>query len=198
MKNKLIYILLCVLSAQTLLAEPMWIWKQGKIKTENADFQKTFNLDSVPKKAALQATCDNKFTLLINGKKVVSSSNWENAVKTDVAKFLKKGENTILVNAWNEGSMAGFIFDLKMKGKSVSSDKSWQARAPKGEWASAVELKKYGAGPWGKVFSKTSSKKKSSGGSNIATDSSQINVPEGFKVERLYSVPKGEQGSWVE
>lgn len=193
MKNKLIFLLLCVFSAQALLAEPMWIWKQGKIKTENAEFKKTFSLDSVPKKAALRVTCDNKFELIINGKKAASSSNWETAVKKDVAKLLKKGENTILVKAWNEGSMAGFICDLKMKGLKIESDKSWQARDPKGEWAGAVELKKYGAGPWGKVFNKSGG----NSGAGEATDIASINVPEGFKVERLYSVPKGEQGSWV-
>lgn len=194
MKNKLIYLLVCMLTAQTLLAEPMWIWKNGKITTEHAEFKKTFSLDSVPKKATIRVTCDNKFELIINGKKVASSSSWETPVKKDIAKLLQKGENTILVNAWNEGSMAGFIFDLKMKGLKIESDKSWQARAPKGDWSSAVELKKYGSAPWGKVFDKSGG----NGGNNgEATDIANINVPEGFAVEKLYSVPKGEQGSWV-
>ena len=34
-------------------------------------------------------------------------------------------------------------------------------------------------------------------GGNSATPIDRINVPEGFEVELLYSVPGKEQGSWV-
>ncbi|MCM8542893.1 MAG: cytochrome C, partial [Lentisphaeraceae bacterium] len=191
MKNKLIFLLLSLLTWQTLQAEPMWIWKKGKITTEKAQFKKTFNLDSVPKKAALQATCDNEFTLVINGKKVEQSTDWQSPVKKDVAKYLTKGENTIVVHAVNEGNMAGFVFDLKMKGQNILSDKSWMARAPKGEWHAAVELKKYGSAPWGKVFNNSSSQ-----GRQSPSTMPIVTLP-GFKAEKIYDVQKGTQGSWV-
>jgi len=106
MKNKIVHLLSCLLTMQTLLAEPMWIWKEGKIKTEKAQFKKTFTLDSVPKKASLTATCENEFMLMVNGKKVKNSSKWDAPVKTDIAKYLVKGKNTIGVRAFNESSMA--------------------------------------------------------------------------------------------
>jgi len=189
MKNKLLFLLICLLSFQTLKAEPMWIWKSGKIKTEKAQFRKTFNLDSVPKKASLQATCDNGFMLIINGQRAENSSRWEVPAKSNVAKFLKKGKNTIDVRAHNEGSMAGFIFELKMKGLTIVSDKTWQAKADGGKWHAAVELKKYGAQPWGKVFDKPS-------GAKAPLSQPVVTLP-GFKAEKIYDVQKSSQGSWV-
>jgi putative heme-binding domain-containing protein len=194
MKKKLIFVLTGLLALQSVSAEPMWIWKKGKINTEKAQFKKSFSLKSVPKKALIRATCDNEMTLVINGKKVEKSNAWEKPISLNVAKYLKKGTNQIVVHAFNEGNMAGFVFDLKLKGQEISSDKSWQARNPEDKsWTQAVELKKYGAAPWGKVFDKKSKA--------VAKDATPATMPiktlPGFKVEKLYDVQKGSQGSWV-
>jgi putative heme-binding domain-containing protein len=194
-KSKVIYLLIGLMTMNMLHAEPMWIWKQGKIKTEKAEFQKSFTLAKKPKKADLRTTCDNQFELIINGKKVVSSSEWKNPAKLNIAKFLKKGENKIFVKAYNEGSMGGYIFELKVAGKTINSDKSWQARAPKGAWATAVEVSKHGSTPWGKALDGGGK-----GGGSVAGKSTPKTMPittlPGFKAEKLYDIPKG-QGSWV-
>lgn len=189
MKNKLLFLLLSLLTWQSIQAEPVWIWKEGKIKTEKADFKKTFDLKAAPKKAALLATCDNEFMLIVNGQKVENSSKWDTPVKTDIAKYLQKGKNTLEVKAHNEGNIAGFIFSLKMKDQSIFSDKSWQARGDNGKWHAAVEVKKYGAAPWGKVFDKPSAEK-------APLTQPVVTLP-GFKAEKIYDVQKGSQGSWV-
>lgn len=182
-----------LISLHASAADPFWIWKSGKVGTEKANFKTTLKLDAAPKKAALLTSCDNAFSLKINGKQVASSTKWETPVKMDVAKFLKAGANEILVEASNEGSMAGFVFSLKAGKTELVSDKSWMAQAPKGEWHPAVERAKYGAGPWGKVFTKAAAPGKAS--------SSPATIPvatlPGFKAEKLYDIDKATQGSWV-
>ena len=181
-----------LLLLQTAFAEPMWIWKPGKITTEKAQFTKSFNLKEAPKKASLRITCDNEFVLFVNGERTERSEKWDVPVKVDIAKYLKKGKNNIYVSAFNEGSMAGFLFDLKIAdGPRIVSDKSWMAGVPKQEWQKAVELKKYGEGPWGKVFDKEVVKV------DTTPQTMPITTLPGFKVEKLYDVPNKQQGSWV-
>ncbi|SVC35097.1 uncharacterized protein METZ01_LOCUS287951, partial [marine metagenome] len=54
-----------VLSAQT----PLWIWPDRAEKTETVYFRKVVELPAGKiKSAKLQATCDNGFSLFVNGK----------------------------------------------------------------------------------------------------------------------------------
>lgn len=177
-------------------AEPSWIWKQGPIASEEANFKTTLNLKAKPKKAPLMITCDNSFKLSINGKQVAASKEWKEAVKVDVAKFLHTGENHILVEADNEGSMAGMIMSLKAGKQHIVSDKSWMAQSHEGAWHQAVEVKKYGAAPWGKVFEKAAAPKKATVATNTPKTIPLTTLP-GFKAEKIYDVDKKTQGSWV-
>ncbi len=190
----LIMTLVSLVTVHAAAARPAWIWKQGPVKTERANFKKTFTLKKVPAKAAMKATCDNGFTLTINGKQVASSKEWSKAVKKDVAKFLKVGENEVFVEAENEGNIAGFVFQLKGPGLDIISDKTWVAQAPKGEWKAAAEVASYGQGPWGPVFSgaQPTAQKPSSTPSTMPV----VTLP-GFKAEKIYDVDKQTQGSWV-
>ena len=135
------------------LESPSWIWKKGAIKTEKVNFKKTFKVAGNVSKALMQATCDNECKIIINGKEAAVSKHWQNEViSIDVAKYLKKGNNEILVEAVNEGSMAGFLFHLKIGKQIIKSDKSWQAQVPKKKWQGVAVLKPHGAAPWGKLF----------------------------------------------
>ncbi|MDE0839108.1 MAG: heme-binding protein, partial [Kiritimatiellae bacterium] len=185
-----------VFSSVASADEPFWIWKQSPAKTERVNFKKTFALKAVPKKAALMASCDNGYSLSINGKKVLSGADWKVAQKNpNIRDFLKVGENTILVESSNEGGIAGFVLSLKMGKSSIVSDTSWQVQSPKGEWHQAVAVAKYGSAPWGPVF------KNSQGASQNAQKATPktpaVTTLPGFKVEKIYDVDKGTQGSWV-
>lgn len=185
-----------VFSSVASADEPLWIWKQSPAKTERVNFKKTFALKAVPKKAALLASCDNGYALTINGKKVLSGSNWEVAQHNpNVAKYLKAGENSILVEARNEGNIAGFVLSLDMGNSRIVSDTSWQAQSPKGEWHQAVAVAKYGSGPWGHVF------RNAQAASGVVKKATPTTLPvttlPGFKAEKIYDVDKGTQGSWV-
>jgi putative heme-binding domain-containing protein len=184
------------LCLKAFAADPMWIWKAGTIASEEANFKTTLTLKAKPAKAPLIITCDNSFKLSINGKKVTASKNWETPVKMDVAKFLQAGKNYLLVEADNEGSIAGFIMSLKAGKKKLVTNKSWMAQSHEGEWHQAVELKKYGAEPWGNVFNQSAGPGQIAKATNSPKSIPVTTLP-GFKAEKIYDVNKASQGSWV-
>ena len=101
--------------------------------------------------------------------------------------------------------MAGLVVRVE-RGKAVllESDTTWKVVAAdpgagweKPEtadafWQPAVKVAQLGDAPWGDVFTGAG---KGGGGSLLAAE--EVKVLPGFKAELLYSVPKGEQGSWV-
>ena len=193
--HHILLITLSLFSLQAFAAEPVCIWKAGAIANEEANFKTTLTLKAKPAKAPLIITCDNSFKLSINGKKVTASKEWKQPVQMDVAKFLQAGKNHLLVEADNEGSMAGMIMSLKAGKQQLVSNKSWMAQSHEGEWHQAVEVKKYGAAPWGKVFNKAAGP-----GKAVATASPKtipVTTLPGFKAEKIYDVVKAAQGSWV-
>ena len=130
MKHHLIqFIILSLFSLQSFAAEPLWIWKSGTVGEGEANFKTTLTLKAKPAKAPLIITCDNSFKLSINGKKVTASSEWQQPVKMDIAKFLQLGVNHILVEADNEGSTAGFIMSLQAGKQRLVTNKSWMAQS---------------------------------------------------------------------
>jgi len=90
-----------------------WIWKDAAAATdapkETLFFRHTFTFDVAPQRAEVIATCDNRFTLFINGREVLGSDNWEVPVRADIARFLTAGKNVLAVRARNDGSAAGFF-----------------------------------------------------------------------------------------
>ena len=197
MKHYLILLtILSLLCLKAFAADPMWIWKAGTIASEEANFKTTLTLKAKPAKAPLIITCDNSFKLSINGKKVTASKNWETPVRMDVAKFLQAGKNYVLVEADNEGSMAGFIMSLKAGKQKLVTNKSWMAQSHEGEWHQAVELKKYGAEPWGNVFNQAAGPGQIAKATNSPKSIPVTTLP-GFKAEKIYDVNKASQGSWV-
>ena len=197
MKHYLIHLTtLSLLCPKAFAADPMWIWKAGTIASEEANFKTTLTLKAKPAKAPLIITCDNSFKLSINGKKVTASKNWETPVRMDVAKFLQAGKNYVLVEADNEGSMAGFIMSLKAGKQKLVTNKSWMAQSHEGEWHQAVELKKYGAEPWGNVFNQAAGPGQIAKATNSPKSIPVTTLP-GFKAEKIYDVNKASQGSWV-
>ena len=197
MTHHLIHLtILSLFCLRAFAADPMWIWKAGTIASEEANFKTTLTLKGKPAKAPLIITCDNSFKLSINGKKVTASKNWETPVKMDVAKFLQAGKNYVLVEADNEGSIAGFIMSLKAGKKKLVTNKSWMAQSHEGEWLQAVELKKYGAEPWGNVFDQSAGPGQIAKATNSPKSIPVTTLP-GFKAEKIYDVNKASQGSWV-
>ena len=172
---------------------PVWIW--GDSASKQYLLRKEF--EGTLKSAWVRATCDNEFTLRVNGKRVTSSSTWEAPTTVDVTAHLKPGRNVLEAQVANEGNVAGFV--LKLIGTKaddseayVVTDDSWQAsvvgQSPP-EWKAVATHGKLGVAPWRQVFNRNSAP------ANSLRDIFVLQP--GFQVEQLYEVPKGDQGSWV-
>jgi len=130
-------------AAQNVTLAGQWIWKEADASQAPADetitLRKRFELAEVPSSSFALVTCDNEYTLFVNGKKVRSGNNW---LAPNLAQLppLKKGPNQILIVAKNTGSgpnPAGLFFEARIGEEVVASDDSWQ-------WTTAVPEKKSG------------------------------------------------------
>jgi hypothetical protein len=99
----------------------------------------------MPKEAIAAATCDNGFTLYVNGKQAVTGKELQQPSFVDLLPHLRAGENVIAVAAVNntpdnkppraedtpkpgDANPAGFIFAARLRGGEVTeivSDASW-------------------------------------------------------------------------
>ena len=133
-----------------------WIWKDAAA-AQGADggrifLRKVVDLTEVPHEALLVATCDNQFTLWINGHKALSGERWQKFQSASVRHLLHRGANVIAVEAINwpdrqSGSGASFtspnpagfllygklrhrtIVDgdqIREKDSDIGSDKTWK------------------------------------------------------------------------
>lgn len=167
---------------------PHWIW--GAESGKNYAIKKTFT--GPVKKATLQLTCDNGFVARFNGKEVAKGNEWAQSTKVDITQHVVDGENTLLVDAINEGGVAAFIARITLYRNDGSierliTDESWGVaeKADATEWAQPKIIGKLGDSPWGDPFSEG------------AVGTAKFNTLPGFQIERLFTVPKDELGSWV-
>jgi putative heme-binding domain-containing protein len=167
---------------------PHWIW--GAESGKNYATKKTFT--GPVKKATLQLTCDNGFVARFNGKEVAKGNEWAQSTKVDITQHVVDGENTLLVDAINEGGVAAFIARITLYRNDGSierliTDESWGVaeKADATEWAQPKIIGKLGDSPWGDPFSEG------------AVGTAKFNTLPGFQIERLFTVPKDELGSWV-
>jgi putative heme-binding domain-containing protein len=172
---------------------PLWIW--GETPTKNYTLRTEFEAKGI-KGARLKVSCDNRVVLLVNGQRVASSDEWQEGAEADVTGHLKE-KNEVVAQVRNDGGVAAFVFKLAMtddKGvtKYVVSDEKWTAAEKKGaDGKAAKKIGTYGDAPWGKVFENTMTQPNSKVPANTF-----VTVP-GFKVEKLFTVPKDKLGSWV-
>lgn len=113
-----------------------WIWNRadaGNVAAgETIAFRKLWELKTLPKSTTAVVTCDNEYTLYVNGERVHAGANWE-MPSAVLLTNLKLGANEILIVAKNGGSgpnPAGLFFEARwaagayQKG-SVTSDDTW-------------------------------------------------------------------------
>lgn len=109
------------------------------------NLRKSFNLDEIPSKATVKISVDSKYWLWVNGTLVIREGMVKRGPnpsdtyydELDLAKFLKKGKNTVAVLAWYFGKEGfshkdsgkfGFFFNGDIGGQSVVSDHTWKIR----------------------------------------------------------------------
>jgi putative heme-binding domain-containing protein len=185
----------------TAFAAPVWIWSAPTAQAnEKADFWHEFTLTGPVKSAVMAVAVDNGAKVFLNGKEALEADEWARASKADVKKWLQPGLNKIKITATNDASdLAGLIATLTLTYEdgtkaSVETSAAWTVSAPGSDAKKASSvIQPLGGGPWGDPFAQ----QKKSGSAGAATDPADIQVLPGFRVERLYTVPKSEQGSWV-
>lgn len=179
--------------------KPKWIWGpvDGRARY---NFHRTFSGKGVAA-AAIIATCDNSMTVKLNGKTILSGSEWNDPLTRDITKLVQEGENQLLVEAGNEGSVAGLAVKLGLKSSDgkvsyLVSDDSWKAAEPE-QPRQMLAVKLHGAmgvSPWGDVFAGGGNR---GGGALPRLAPNVFRTLPGFQVELLYTVPKDKLGSWV-
>lgn len=171
---------------------PKWIW--GEDNNRNYSIKTTFETSKV-EAAKLMASCDNVGTVFVNGKQVASGSEWSEAMSADVAKHLLDGKNEISAQIENRGGIAAFVLKLVMQTEDgefthVVSDENWTISTKNKDDGKKVTVRaNYGDGPWGRVFDSVAAAGRVPRGT--------FEVLPGFQVEKLFTVPKEELGSWV-
>lgn len=172
--------------------KPYWIWGANP----NTRYFLRHQFTTQAKIGWLQASCDNQMSIKLNGKQVSSSSEWQSPIRMNISKYLNRGQNEIVAEVANQGGPSGFVCKIALieegkKKQTIISDKRWQASEKRGstKWEAVKVHGKMGKGPWGNVFSQSP---------GLATANRGVfNVLPGFQVERLFTVPKAELGSWV-
>ncbi|MDB6073465.1 MAG: hypothetical protein JWO89_1105 [Verrucomicrobiaceae bacterium] len=118
-----------------------WIWSasaaEGKVPAagETIALRRKFNVKGEIRRAGAVITCDNEYTLYVNGRQMSSGTNWESVGSASLETVLKSnGSNELLVvakNAGNGPNAAGLFVDVRIvttdgKEQQISSDAAWE------------------------------------------------------------------------
>jgi len=196
-----------------------WIWDTADAvssppSNEPRYFRRTFELAEEMKVAQVWVTCDNVYTLYVNGQKLGSDSEWNSVEAYDVAKFLKVGKNVLAIEAANQGAAAGLIAWLRGRDAAkiplvLFTDATWRVSLTKTEqwtaadfddskWAAAAVLGPPEMGPWnltGRSGGATASGDVQVADSSIKTyrpaseEIATFKLPPGFKMELVAAEP---------
>lgn len=116
----------------------LWIWRDASAAKaapagERVAFIRTICLDAAPLAATAVVTCDNAYTLVVNGRYVIADTDWRTPETIDLAPFLERGENDVVLIADNLGAEpnpAGLFFAARIETASgrtlLASDASWR------------------------------------------------------------------------
>lgn len=115
-----------------------WIWSVSDSSKspsgETISFRQTWEIPASVVDGNAVVSCDNGYSLFVNGKKIHSGENWESPDLVSLKGHLRKGKNEILILGKNGGSgpnLAGLWFEARAilpDGKSLSlgTDASWK------------------------------------------------------------------------
>ena len=198
-----------LLWSSSVQAAPQWIWSSKTAGSNDAVWARTTVDITEVKGVRVQVSCDNSCEVWINGEFAGRSNEWSEPAKVNAGKFLKPGKNILAIKGVNSGGIAGLVGRVDTGGKngkvlsesgpgwkltSTNPGAGWEkADFDDSKWPGAVATAKLGDEPWGNVFAGGGK----GGGGGVALAPDQVQVLPGFKAELLYTVPKGEQGSWV-
>ena len=115
-----------------------WIWSVSDSSKspsgESIVFRKVWDIPEDVVESHAVVTCDNSYTLIVNGKKIHSGENWESPDLVSLKGALRKGKNEIRIIGKNGGSgpnLAGLWFEARAFSPSgmtflLGTDVDWQ------------------------------------------------------------------------
>ena len=116
-----------------------WIWSNAAASGptpagETITLRFAFQLDELPHTAIAAITCDNSYTLYVNGKQAGKDESWETVEIIPLQPYLRRGKNTFLVIAGNGGggpNPAGFVLQAMLRSADgttsmLGSDGTWE------------------------------------------------------------------------
>ncbi len=160
-------------TAVGVIPSARWIWKDphAASATEGLTIylRKTFDLPTAPVSASAIATCDNRFTLFVNGHRAAAGTDWNQPQMVDLRPFLISGKNVFAVIATNDipetPNPAGFWMSATIRlttgAKAIeigtAADWQWSLTDPSGwdradfqsdGWQKASDLGDASIAPW--------------------------------------------------
>lgn len=171
--------------------KPNWIWGSDN----DARYRMAVEFDAKTQRGVLRASCDNVMTIYLNGQRLASSDSWQETTEVNVNKHLALGKNLLEVEVSNQGGIAGLVLKLGLVDNSgrvewIVSDDSWLATDIKTKQTSDIQVVgKLGDGPWGQALSQVAQPG--------AVPRDVFVTRPGFQVEKMFTVPRDELGSWV-
>lgn len=141
-----------------------YIWLPGAPEVAAPFFRKDFQLAEKPREAKLRITCDDRYTVYLNGREVGRGDRCLLVQEYDVRSDLEQGRNLICVRAHNDSGPAGLIAELTIVRASglrtsVATDTTWrwalEARPDwlgpgfdDSKWPAAVRISEFENSPW--------------------------------------------------
>ena len=116
-----------------------WIWTYADTasspREEQAAFRKSLTFERQPRGAVIVITCDNEYTVWVNGKHVGADKDWTSIEVLNLSRHLKTGENEVLIVGRNAGGTpnpAGLYAEIVLTGADnklvrIATDETWQA-----------------------------------------------------------------------
>ena len=195
-----------------------WIWiNEGDDPAKKVFFRKEISSEGVGA-ARLYAACDDAMKVYVDGKEIIAHGNWSKPIFVDISKYLDlddpQKQHVIAIEGENGTSSAGLLVKIDFESGwrdawSIVTDDSWQVSTkpqkgwkelgfrPNAGWQKPQIVAALGAGPWTKEINAETLAAAAPLKEPTATPIKDLKVAKGFQVELLYSVPKDEQGSWV-
>ncbi len=138
-------------------ADARWVWAPDVSDGDSLRVTRSLVLDAVPKVAELAISCDNRAEVFLNGDRLTTVDPWMKPFHGDVTDRLRVGENTLRIEASNQGGVAGLLVGLvdEEDQRLLSTTAAWtftrEAGDANGLASEGVmkDLGSYGAAPWG-------------------------------------------------
>jgi alpha-L-rhamnosidase len=143
---------------------PNWIWAPGANLPPHVFFRRTLDLEGAPTSGNLDITCDDAYTLYVNGKEAAHHASWYTMQSVDLRRYLTCGRNVLAVEARNLQGPAGLLVEGSVwtSGHKVEivSDESWKVstaaspdwKSPQFDdstWTTPQSFGALGVAPWG-------------------------------------------------